>query len=69
MKEVLYGGLLGEMAKQGDTNKVLANLLDLSESSISRRFSGEVEWSIGEIELICNHYGKSYYELFTNEEE
>lgn len=64
MEEVKFPGLAAEMAKKGDTNKVLANLLKLSESSISRRLSGEIDWSIGEIETLCDHYSKNYYELF-----
>lgn len=64
METVKYPGLKSEMARRGDTNKTLSKLLELSEPSISRRLSGEVEWSIGEIELLCNHYEKDYYELF-----
>lgn len=64
MKKVLYPNLVGEMAKCGDTQEVLAKLLNLPRGSISRRLSGETEWSISEIDKICNHYGKDYYELF-----
>lgn len=62
--KIKYGGLKGEMAKNGDTNKTLADLLEISESSISRRLSGEIDWSIGEIDIICKHYDKDYYQLF-----
>lgn len=66
MKEVKYPGLLAEMAKHGDKQKTLAKLLGISEPSIGRRLSGKKEWSIGEIEKICEHYDKDYYELFKN---
>lgn len=66
MKEVKYPGLVAEMARNGDKQKSLAKLLGISEPSISKRLSGKKEWSIGEIEKICEHYDKDYYELFKN---
>ena len=62
--KIKFSGLLSEMARKGDTYSTLSNLLNISESSISRRFSGEIEWTINEIEIINNHYKKDYYELF-----
>ena len=67
MKKVKYPGLVGEMARRGETQEVLAKLLGLPRGSISRRLSGETEWSISEIDKICNYYKKDYYELFKNE--
>ena len=64
MKKIKDPELAGEMAKHGDTQKSIAKLLDLSIPSFSRRLSGEVDWSIGEIETLCKHYKKDYYELF-----
>ena len=68
MKKIIYPGLVGEMAKRGDTQEVLAKLLGLPRESISRRLSGKIEWSISEIDKICEHYGKDYYELFKKED-
>lgn len=68
MEEVKYPGLVSEMARRGETYSDLGKILILSDSSISRRMSGEIEWSISEIGLICDHYQKNYYELFTKEE-
>ena len=67
--EVKFSGLISEMAKFGDTQETLAELLGVSKSGISRRLSGEIQWSIGEIEKICNYYKKDYYELFTDKDE
>ena len=64
MKKIKYPELTGEMAKNGDTQKDIAKLLGITYASISRRLSGETEWSIGEIEKICDHYNKNYDELF-----
>ena len=66
MKKVVYPGLAGEMARRGDTQIVLAKLLKLTPGAISKRLSGKIEWSIGEIEKICDYYKKDYYELFKN---
>jgi len=63
--KIKFSGLLAEMARKGENYSTLSNLLNISESSISRRFSGETEWSINEIEIISKYYNKDYYELFT----
>lgn len=64
MKIVKYPELVGEMAKNGDTQKALAKLLGITHSSVCRKLSGKNEWSISEIDKICEHYNKSYNELF-----
>lgn len=64
--KVKYSGLVSEMAKHKDTQKSIAKLLDISEATISRRLTGETDWSIGEIEKLCNYYNKDYYELFVD---
>lgn len=64
MKKVKYPELAGEMAKRGDTQKSLATLLGITYASVCRRLSGKSEWTISEVEKICEHYGKNYYELF-----
>lgn len=64
MKKVIYPGLVAEMAKRGETQEVLSKLLGLRRESISRRMTGKLEWSISEIEKICEYYKKDYYELF-----
>ena len=66
MKKILYPGLLAEMARHGDTQKSLAKILGITYASVCRRITGKKEWTIGEIEKICEHYDKDYYELFKN---
>ena len=65
MRNPIYPGLVGEMAKYGDTLKTIAKLLGLSVPSIWSRFAGKKDWTIGEIEKICNFYEKDFYELFS----
>lgn len=69
MKKIVYPELIGEMAKHGDTQKAIGKLLDLPCSSIGRRLSGEIEWSISEIDKICQCYNKTYEELFKKEDK
>lgn len=65
IKHLLYAELVGEMAKRGETQKDLAKVIGIeSATAISRRLAGDIEWSIGEVEAICEHYGKDYYTLF-----
>lgn len=64
MKKVKYPELVGEMAKHGDTQKSIAKLLGITYSSVSRRLSGEIDWTIGDIEKLCKYFNKDYYELF-----
>ncbi|MBR5835551.1 MAG: hypothetical protein IKY66_05240 [Bacteroidales bacterium] len=65
MKVINYPALAGIMASNGETYQSLADLLGTSTSAISRRMKGEVDWSLHEVKAICEHYEKSYYELFT----
>ena len=63
-KIIKFPNLLAEMKKSGETQNDLARLLKLTQATISRKLSGKVEWGIGEINDICEHYKKDYYELF-----
>ena len=63
MKEIKYPGLVWEMVRHGETQKYLGELIGVSYASLSRRLSGISEFSINEIEKICEHYGKTYEEL------
>lgn len=69
MKKVLFPDLVGEMAKNGETQKSLAKLLGITYSSVCRRLSGKSEWTISDIDKICEHYNKNYYELFKKNKE
>jgi len=68
MKKVVYPELVVEMARHGEYRKDLAKLLGITNGSITGRLSGKTQWTIGEIEKICEHYGKDFYELFKKEQ-
>ena len=63
-RPIKYLNLFREMAGKGETMTMLGKLLGVGRDTISRKLSGRAEWTIGEIEIICNHYNKDYYELF-----
>jgi DNA-binding XRE family transcriptional regulator len=69
MKKILFPGLVGEMAKNGDTQETLANKLELCRYTILNKLSGKTEWTIKEMEAVCKIYNKSLDELFTRNEE
>ena len=62
--EVLFPNLVSEMARRGENQKTLASLLGVTSATISRKLAGKIDWSIGEIDIICEHYKKDYYQLF-----
>lgn len=64
MKNVKYPELMGEMARHGDTQRSLAKILGITYSAMWRRLTGQKEWTISEVDKICEHYSKDYYELF-----
>lgn len=69
MKKLLYAELVGEMAKHGETQKTVAKFLELTPQSIGKKLAGKNDWTISEIEKLCEHYDKNYYELFKKNEE
>jgi hypothetical protein len=66
MKNLKYSTLIGEMAKRGETQRTLSQLLGITVQSVNKKFAGRTEWTISEVDKICEHYGKDYYELFKN---
>lgn len=64
MKKVKYPKLAAAIASKGENQQDIANILSLSVPTVNRRLSGEKEWTIGEIQKLCKHYKKDYYELF-----
>lgn len=63
-KVVKFPNLVSEMARNGETQKDLAEVINTDSAGISRRLNGITKWTIEEVELICEHYNKGYYELF-----
>jgi transcriptional regulator with XRE-family HTH domain len=64
LKILKYPNLLAEMKKRGETQDHISELLGLSRTTVNLGLSGKREWTISEIEKLCEHYQKDYYELF-----
>ena len=67
MNKILYPGLVAEMARRGESQNTLAELLGTTYSAIHRRMTGETDWTISEIDKVCEYYKKDFYELFKDE--
>ena len=52
------------MARKGDSQKSLAKLLGIGTTTIYNKFYGKTDWTISEVEALCDYFGKDYYELF-----
>ena len=65
---VRYPELLAEMGRNGESKTDIAKLLGLSKPTISSRFLGRSEWRNSEIETLCVHYNRDYFELFKKKE-
>ena len=63
-KEVKYPKLAAEMAKNGESQIVLAKVLGTTVVTVCRKMSGKSLWTIEDIDAICEHYKKDYHELF-----
>lgn len=63
-KFVLFPEIVAEMERRGETQADLARLLELDRTQVSRKLSGAIQWSIGDIEVMTLHYGKDFWELF-----
>lgn len=59
-----YPDLLAEMIKHDEHKEDLGKVLGISYGAIQRRFNGKTKFSVDEANKICEHYGKSYEELF-----
>lgn len=64
MNKVYFPELAAEMARRGENQGFIAKLLDLPQAGVSGRLNGKIEFSKSEIDKICDHYKKSYEELF-----
>ena len=66
-QEYVYLNLLKEMTRKGDKKKDLCKMLNISYFTLQRKLAGKTQWTIGDIEILCQHYGKDLYELFEKE--
>ena len=63
-KFIIFPEIELEMEKRGETQEDLAKILELDRTQVCRKLSGDVQWSIGDIEVMTHHYNKDFWELF-----
>lgn len=55
------------MKENKETQQDIGKLIGNDVSQVSRRLTGDVEWSFSDIEILCKHYNMDFYELFRKE--
>jgi len=64
----MYPNIKAELARKGFGLQELADLLDLSIGSISKRMNGKVKWTTEEVDSIISMTGREYEYLFKKRE-
>lgn len=64
VKESKYPKLVNVMRENKITYVKLANILGIQPYSVYRKIKGRTDWTISEVETLCEHLNKNYYELF-----
>jgi hypothetical protein len=67
MKRVKYKSIEKEMIKHNESPTNMASLIDTTVQTFMYKMQGLRDWKISEIETLCKHYDKDYYELFKKE--
>ena len=62
-----YTKIASEMAKNGDTQRTLGNILGISSQQLRYKLIGKYDWEKAEIDKLCIYYEKDYYDLFSEE--
>lgn len=63
-ENIKYSNLLAEMVRNRESQDDVATLLNLARATVNTKMLGKTEWTISEIDILCKHYKKDYYELF-----
>jgi hypothetical protein len=64
VKESKYPKLVSVMRENKITYVKLANILGIQPYSVYRKVKGRTDWTISEVETLCELLNKNYYELF-----
>lgn len=61
---IIYTKIVQEMKTRKETQAFIAEILGITRQNLKWKLDGRSEWSIGEIEALCEHFNKDYYQLF-----
>ena len=67
MAKYKYFNVLKAINNNLETQRDISKLLGITEVSFRNKLAGKTEWTIGEIEILCNHFKEDYYKLFKKE--
>lgn len=68
MKNTKYPEVVNQMKLHRQNLSDMVALLGLKQKSqVCRRLTGEVEWTIGDVERLCRYYNVDFWELFRKE--
>lgn len=62
-----YSKLTEEMKINKATQRHLSEILGISDVSFRKKLAGTTDWTISEIEALCDYFKRDYYELFGKE--
>lgn len=69
MENTIFPEIVKQIKNNNETLQDVADILGLNyPSQITRRLTGEVEWTIGDVEILCKHYNMDFWELFKRKE-
>ena len=69
MRNTMFPEITKQMKKRGEHLQDMVELLGLTNiSQVSKRLSGLVEWTFGDVEILCSHYNMGFWELFKRKE-
>lgn len=69
VKKYVYSNIIKALESEHETQRKVANILGITDVALRFKLSAKYEWTIGEIETLCKHFKKSYYELFKKDED
>ena len=67
MKNTKYPEVIKQMRLHNQTIEDLSRILGISQRSVRRRITHEVEWTLGDVEILCKYYNMDLYKLFRKE--
>ena len=52
------------MKTRKETQSFIAEILGITRQNLKWKLDGRSEWTISDIEALCEHFNKDYYQLF-----
>lgn len=69
VKKYVYSNIIKAIEEKQETQRKVANILGITDVALRFKLSAKYEWTKGEIDTLCKHFNKNYYELFKKDED